>query len=538
MPERAPRVKVLRDGRHYIQTDVEARAWPEDAARLILHPESISSFEESAQQQNATTVAVYVYRDEPELRFQRAGRDAGRALVGVAAVSMGKPTRGPRSVITFYIHGIAVQENEVGGGLGQELYRSLHEAVFERAQVEYARQHLIGREPPPTHLQLTVLPGGCRRLADALLLYAQNGWRIARDNGDQVVTMEELKSWLHEPQSHEQMGLHLTIDRIPLTTGYFDPLFDRRSPVKEVDALSSTQSFPPNSSKLSLNQQIQRRTLPIGPHNLFPSTKTGVAAFFVAAVDCRKVTLTLFLTLTLTLTLTRTLILTLTLTITLTLTLTLTLQLCEFLSDPVNYRTVPGYPFPVSSLEVGASQLTGFSQYDNIQAPALNSAAQASLTVRTEGLKDLKALREHAPGFDSIVDAVLESMGYDLCGYTASDQVRLLAAHFFRVEPSQQTSFAWHTDDDDLGIKNSVGRLGLRSAVIQLGSQTRTALQLHSFAPFTFEGSGAGALFHGAALHRSVTLDPPPQGYGVWKLTLFFLLHPKQVKTMSQGGRG
>ena len=117
-------------------------------------------------------------------------------------------------------------------------------------------------------------------------------------------------------------------------------------------------------------------------------------------------------------------------------------------------------------------------------------------------------------------------MGY----HGTTDGVILLAAHFFLVDSTRQTSFGWHTGDDDLNIISYVGRRSLRSAVIQLGAQTRTAMQVYLFAPFAFQGRGAGALFHGTALHRSVSLDPLPQD-GVWKLTLFFLLPEDQTSS-------
>jgi hypothetical protein len=181
-------------------------------------------------------------------------------------------------------------------------------------------------------------------------------------------------------------------------------------------------------------------------------------------------------------------------------------------------------------VQVGKAQLKGFDTYGNIQAAAHDPSLQAAKTYRTHTKAEVTELLKSAPGFADLAHSVLAKLGYSgsaigkegLCGSY------LDSVHFFYVDDTRQTSFDWHSDDEDLKIKRMRKKWCLRSAVIQLGAESPSAMQMHSFRPFIFSGRGACAIFHGSAIHRSVNIKPTPKG-GVWKVTLFFMLPEEDV---------
>jgi len=466
---------------HCVQLDYGAVNWPKDAAVVIAESASIDTF---FKHDAGDQLAVYVWEET----LTQPLPENGRTLVGVAAASIVMAPRS-RSTLSVVIHALSIKDCSQGRGLDQLLYEQLHQALFELGQQEYARwvfQEKTGDEQLPVLplMELHVLPDSCRRSAGVLVLYANNHWQVTCNGGTDCVTNDVLKEWARDGTPLYVKYIELSLPPISLRCGYFSSAFDRDSRI--------VGTFPPFSEESAIRdarcgtnfvgQQLLTEIKAIGPSELQLSTQTGLLPFFVPSAPCRA--------------------------------------LNDFLLNPSNWVKARGGG-ELRTLQVGKVRLTGFAQYDNLNNNAHDPASQAKRTVRTFNKTELRELHENAPGFALITSAVLGHLGYPKC---SSDQLfsMLKAVHFFLVDDSRQTSFAWHTDDTDLDLTQRVDKLNLRSAVIQLGAEARSAMQVLRFRPFAFEGRGAGALFHGAAVHRSIDLEPPPRA--IWKVTLFLVL--------------
>ena len=468
------------------ELDRGACSWPTDAAVVVADTASLEAF---SKHRHEDKLAVYVWK-----RCLPTRQGDAKTLVGVAAASIFRGSRAT-SCISFRVHALAINEDARSVGLGQQLYGRLHESAFEVGQQEYASllrdthviQHKTMQDPK---MDLSILPGDCRRRHDALRLYVRNHWLVTCDGGMNTVTEALLVGWQADGTSLEHKGVDLHLPPIRLTGGYFSSLFNRES-VPVGDFPSSSNESALSQARCASNfvgEMLAKKLLVIAPSCSKLSLKTGLLPFFVPASPCRV--------------------------------------LDAFLQDSGNWSEEgageSSLLVPAGKvLLVGGASLSGFYRYDNINSSAHIPHLQAASTLKTQGWKDIEALLKSAPGFAVLVDSVLSLLGYP---QPSSEQVSsmLKAVHFFRVDASRQTSFAWHTDDTDLGIKAQAEKLSIRTAVIQLGAEARTAMQILGFQPFAYEGRGAGSLFHGAAVHRSVDLAPPPQG--IWKVTLFVLL--------------
>ena len=468
---------------HCVQLDYGAVNWPKDAAVVIAESASIDTF---FKHDAGDQLAVYVWKET----LTQPLPENGRTLVGVAAASIVMAPRS-RSTLSVVIHALSIKDCSQGRGLDQLLYEQLHQALFELGQQEYARwvfQEKTGDEQLPVLplMELHVLPDSCRRSAGVLVLYANNHWQVTCNGGTDCVTKDVLKEWARVGTPLYVKEFDLSLPPISLRCGYFSPSFDI-----DFRIVATIPSFSEESAVRDagcgtnfVGQMLLTEIKVIGPSLLQLSPHTGLLPFFVAAAPCRA--------------------------------------LDDFLLNPRNWVNTRGGAVP--TLRVGSVRLGGFSQYNNLNSDAHDPAMQAMRTARTFNGAELKELYENAPGFALLTSAVLTHLGYPECSSEGIFSM-LKAVHFFLVDESRQTSFAWHTDDTDLDITQRDVKLNLRSAVIQLArAEGRSAMQVLGFRPLAFEGRGAGALFHGAALHRSVDLVPPP--HAIWKVTLFLVLPP------------
>jgi hypothetical protein len=466
-----------------VQLDRGALSWPKEA-EAILHADS-ASIDSFTKQVAGDKLAVYVWEDTSSA----LDSGNGSTLVGVAAASI---TLDPLSyrTISVALHALSIKVSSRGRGLGQLLYGRLHQALFEIGQHEYAR--LVFEKKPALEtlsvlplMELNVLPGSCGSSVETLMLYANNHWRLTYNGGKDCLTRDVLKEWSGDGTQLQGKDIELSLPPVSLCAGYFSSTFDKDSRIVGTFPAYSEASAV-RDARCGTNfvgELLLTKITDIGPSLLQLSPQTGLLPFYVPSAPCRA--------------------------------------LDDFLSDPSNWSTHPGGRFPVRTLQVGGVSLTGFAQYDNINSKTHDPAMQAVRTARTFTDADLTALLEKAPGFALLARAVLGQLGYTECP-SAQLLSMLQAVHFFLVDEARQTSFAWHTDDTDLDLHTRADKLNLRTAVIQLGAEARSAMQVLRFRPFSFEGRGAGALFHGAAVHRSIDLEPAPRA--IWKVTLFLLL--------------
>jgi hypothetical protein len=462
---------------HCLQLDPGALSWPTDRVLEYADAVDIDKFTAYA---TSDKLAVYVWAHSSPW----SSTERGLALVGLAAASIARdsPLHG---CILVSIHALAIKESSRQQGLEQRLYEQLHEAVFELGQQEYA---LKVSNPTMLGLCLTVRPfmelhilrGSCCQSADALVLYENNRWRLTCDGTR--VTKDVLSEWVRQGTSLDDRTVELSLAPVCLSGGYFASAF-------EIDS-TPVGTFPTTSEVFAVAQarcvtnfvgtKLVCEISVIGPSKKLLALQTGLLPFFAPAAPCRA--------------------------------------LDDFLQDPVNWFMARaadmGSPFPVQHLRVGGENMMVSEEYDHVNSDMHSPDLQASMTVKTQGRPDVEALLEFAPGFAILANVVLRQLGYpERCclGNAKQCSAMLKAVHFCLDEASRQTSLAWHTDDTDLCLKTRSDKLSLRSATIQLGTEARTAMQILGFRPFAYEGRGAGALFHGAAVHRNVNVDPPPR---------------------------
>ena len=118
---------------------------------------------------------------------------------------------------------------------------------------------------------------------------------------------------------------------------------------------------------------------------------------------------------------------------------------------------------------------------------------------------------------------------------------KIRCVHFFAVEKSLQSSYAFHTDCSELlsaidakdlisktdgkrrKLSSQVHLYGIRSVVVQLGAEAQTAMYVHGAKhPSVYLGQGAVKCFHGSAIHASLPwLDS--SNSTVWKVSLFWM---------------
>jgi hypothetical protein len=469
-----------------------------------LPPHTFSEVNNGGMQSDATVLAAKRLWGSPELEdgfrllpadskfaivIWQSEQDAGRKdLVGAAAVSIDRKqcdanTPGDHP-ICFNIHGFGARNR----ALAHALYQLMDEAAWERGQFEYVRRRIAGEVVVPS-MQFELLEGSCRTRPKALLFVA-NGWQLwsLRMNMPCRITEPANDTWdpgsigPHAPEDTSCLfDLELRAPTRPLNTGYVYPTMTASTsqPANVTGMPAYFKVVGPNR----YNHAIREGTVVLGPSLLYPSMQTGIFSFVVPASTCRA--------------------------------------LEEFICNSNNH----GYTETYDSrfLQVGTQKLYGFSFYDNVQAPAGHDLQlQAALTFRTLTPRHVTALLDAAPGFGALASDVFQRLGY--ANPTPDDVSNMLVSvHFFCVDSSRQTSFDWHTDDTDLNLKSHTTRAKLRSAVIQLGAEGCTAMQMHGFDHCHFQGRGSGAIFHGAAVHRSVNCVPSPK-HGIWKVTLFIML--------------
>lgn len=95
----------------------------------------------------------------------------------------------------------------------------------------------------------------------------------------------------------------------------------------------------------------------------------------------------------------------------------------------------------------------------------------------------------------------------------------LRQVHFLLQDISFQANFSWHTDFYDLRLDAR----RTRTVVVQLSSTAASAMQVFGCEPYLYTGAGAGVLFHGGAVHRSLPWETHHVGWKptVWKVALF-----------------
>jgi len=196
----------------------------------------------------------------------------------------------------------------------------------------------------------------------------------------------------------------------------------------------------------------------------------------------------------------------------------------SYLADEANHQmyfdgvgTLSGHAS--HSLTVGTLKLFGYDGYNLLNKTHGHvPSIQCSRTTKAQTRQQIDACWENIPGFAELVTSACSTMGLEC----QSDSIRMCIkhAHFLLLDYTSQVDFCWHEDTHDLSIKDD-RRDGLISVIVQLSSTFTTAFQIMGCAMHEYAGSGAGVIFLGRCMHRSVSRKEVPRDMAVWKVAVF-----------------
>jgi hypothetical protein len=224
----------------------------------------------------------------------------------------------------------------------------------------------------------------------------------------------------------------------------------------------------------------------------------------------------------------------------------------DYLEDPVNYDA-DGF------LNIGGTQFPGYGGYPYVHAKqGVVSLFQQTRTVRVHSKHWVRYVLTNFPAMQDLVTEVRcrqQTQPFHLphtmlaaalscllaCAFdNLSVQIRLKLGfptevaggkclrsfHFLCQDKSQQASFSWHSDKEDLAKVGVTEQhlVEMITVVVQLSPGPEiSGVRMWGFQPFLFEGQGSACTFPGDALHESLPrLEQFPAQQHVRKVALFF----------------
>ena len=191
-------------------------------------------------------------------------------------------------------------------------------------------------------------------------------------------------------------------------------------------------------------------------------------------------------------------------------------QLLDFFEDQCNYDQ-DGF------LKMAGTQWPGYGTYPYVHAEVHLPALQQRRTTRVHGKQSVTKVLRAQPLVKALLMAVRAALGLPVpSGNSVQAGGKCVRAmHFLQQDNSQQASFSWHSDAEDL--TDSTDRVHDMTTVIVSLSDEMSGMRMWGCVPHCYAGQGSAVAFHGAALHESLPRkeDRPAAGI-VWKVAFFF----------------
>ena len=160
-------------------------------------------------------------------------------------------------------------------------------------------------------------------------------------------------------------------------------------------------------------------------------------------------------------------------------------------------------------------ELAGYERY--YTTAKKHDPLKQSLSTAAARCKDHISWCWQLPKFDKIFGSVVHAL------QLGDVRKKLVQVHFLTQDKYAQGLFAWHTDGWDLSL-TAEQESRLVVAACQLSNDMVTAMQVSGFpSPHLYMGQGAGVIFHGGCLHRSVNWCAGNDRV-VTKVVFFFLM--------------
>eukprot|EP00327_Prymnesium_parvum_P008202 CAMPEP_0182812864 /NCGR_PEP_ID=MMETSP0006_2-20121128/9027_1 /TAXON_ID=97485 /ORGANISM="Prymnesium parvum, Strain Texoma1" /LENGTH=477 /DNA_ID=CAMNT_0024938909 /DNA_START=478 /DNA_END=1911 /DNA_ORIENTATION=- len=404
-------------------------------------------------------------------------------------------------VMDATIHFLKVRQESQRRGLGQKLYDSMREQVFEKAQELRGLMCIRGVRAVGEMVWTANLQPGCRLgLMQSALLLSLNGHMVRDMESGELLTAARIRELCVfrenccPPRQNVQILPKQESIEVP-----FALTRQHRWKCKLVssDSLPGLELGQAQSWKqyLRLNEKVAHGEMTSGSrisiitstHVKLPSPlHDGVLSFVLPAQPCRMVR--------------------------------------DYLEDERNFKIIQAkgsFLQQYKVLCVGSLELTGYNAYELVHG-AHNPGKQASRSFQARKKSSIRETMLHLPGLSHIFKMTVETLfGQHAVSQNPTQWLRAL--HFLRVDHTNQVTFQWHTDAVDfLLCKDELGRLV--TIVVQLSADAPTAMQMYLCAPQPYMGSGAAIAFHGAAIHRTIPWEEGHEcSLHIWKVVFFLI---------------
>ena len=196
-------------------------------------------------------------------------------------------------------------------------------------------------------------------------------------------------------------------------------------------------------------------------------------------------------------------------------------KLCLILDDPKNYNSE-------KALVLAGKEFPGYAGYPYVHADGgVSPFVQQRRTVRFQGATEINFLLREVQEIWDLVQAVRHALGLPLPnrGVLQPGGKKIKAMHLLLQDETQQASFSWHNDAEDILVKGETSRSAaeeMTTVVVSL-SEVRSAMRIWGCTPVVYEGRGSAVAFPGAALHETVPrLEGNPAQVPCRKVALFF----------------
>lgn len=196
-------------------------------------------------------------------------------------------------------------------------------------------------------------------------------------------------------------------------------------------------------------------------------------------------------------------------------------DLHSFLADPGNYEEQHGF------LMMAGTQWPGYGKYPFVHARnGPIPAAQEIRTARVHGTKAVNTVLMSTPQVSALLAEVRRALGLPIPAAKVCQPSGkgLRAMHFLYQDATQQASFSWHDDGEDLGPFYSSASLSydMTTVIVNLSDEC-SAMRIWGCAPALYRARGNAVAFPGRALHETVPRCATSPAAGVTrKVALFF----------------
>jgi hypothetical protein len=391
------------------------------------------------------------------------------------------------------IHTLWVCEEERRNGVGSALLARAH--TFAAAQAQARHEHISPAARPC--LEWYLAPGSCRRKASSLLLFDRAGWRVVRD-AERALLRSELLLWAASDKDVSAVDVDVLGPTVPLYMPVLAP--GAPSGLHLFKSPCDLESPPEKKGRwerpLQVNMELLEGRRPLVANTgVYPLRLSGLLPFVAPLQACR--------------------------------------ELEFFLANSDNHSFTPESDGTITHKFFAGEGITllGYQQYGTLNVPHMPNL-QSICTLRTcfkkqECGSGARALLAYVPGLASILGQAASVLG--LPNDAAALSKMLKHVHFLLLDGTSQVDFNWHEDTFDLSLSNDAEREKLLSVIVQLGDAFTTAMQIYSFRYHEYLGLGAGVIFNGRCVHRSISRFAVPANRAVWKVAAF-ILPPSHAK--------